>query len=242
MTMNDDFENALKFFPPDPGLQIPRTNLLAKRGVVRLSEGWAVHSHLDDLSCGGAPQEPEVLAAMPPVDWTGFCYAAPDWEGVLRQAFNAVVRWPRVGFIGREPYPEPEHPVRWLAPRDVKDIGEIDEPWLWKYHESIAHFIENENAFGAEVGGHIRSIAAVFAEDGVYADLGLATHPDFRKRGLVRSCVVALCAEMVGFHITPFAETGADNASGRAMPRSMGWEEIRLPDLFCINRVPPPGS
>ncbi|HDR06713.1 MAG TPA: hypothetical protein ENN88_03680 [Candidatus Coatesbacteria bacterium] len=240
--MNGDFPRALELFPPEPGLQIPRTNLLAGRGVVHVGDGWAVHSFLDDLACGGVPREPEVLAAMPPVDWTGFCYAPAEWEGVLRQAFNSVIRWPRIGFIGRGPYPEPEHPVRWLAPRDEADLAEIDEPWLWKYHPSLAHFIENENAFGAEVGGHIRSVAAVFAEDGAYADLGVATHPDFRMRGLARSCVVALCAEVVGFKTTPFAETGADNPSGLAMPRSMGWGEVRLPDLFCINREPPKGS
>lgn len=240
--MATDFEKALEFFPPDPGLQIPRANLVAERGVVRLGNGWVVHSYQDDLACGGIPKEPKVLAAMPPVDWVGFCYAGPEWEGVLRQAFNAVVGWPRIGFIGREPYPEPEHSVRWLAPRDDKDVAEIDESWLWKYHPSIAHFIENENAFGAEVGGHIRSLAAVFAEGGVYADLGVATHPDFRKRGLARSCVLALCVEVVRFKLIPFAETGADNVSGLHMPRSMGWEEIKLPDLYCINREPPAPS
>ncbi len=240
--MATDFEKALEFFPPEPGMQIPRANLVTERGVVRLGDGWAIHSYLDDLACGGVPKEPEVLAVMPPVDWISFCYAGPEWEGVLRQAFISVTRWPRIGFIAREPYPEPEHPVRWLAPRDDKDVAEIDEPWLWKYHPSVTHFIENENAFGAEVDGHIRSFAAVYAEGGVYADLGVATHPDFRKRGLARSCVLALCAELVGFELTPFAETGADNPSGLAMPRSMSWEEIKLPDLFCVNREPPPGS
>ncbi len=265
--MNEDFERALKHFPAEPGNQIVRASLLAQRGELRFGEGWLVYLVGDELMLAGDPtceqstvESVEVcyglscgceaysdigsasglcagLAALPAPDWSGFCKADPDWESSLGSSFDSVIRQERIGFVGGETLPS-NGETRAITADDALAVKAIGERWLWKRYSSAREFCKQATATVALLDGKVRSVATVFAADERYADIAVATHPDYRARGLARSAVLALCQILRECGLIPFWETAAGNTASRLIPEALGWKQIALRPLYYLNRTP----
>lgn len=52
---NDDYRRALRFFPAEPGQQVPRAHLQRHRGELRCGDCWAALLWGDELCLGGDP-------------------------------------------------------------------------------------------------------------------------------------------------------------------------------------------
>jgi len=70
--MTTDYGKALELFPAEPGRQVARAHLLARRGELRCGDCWAVLSWGDDLCLGGdpfgAPVDPGLLQSEVEID------------------------------------------------------------------------------------------------------------------------------------------------------------------------------
>ncbi len=265
--MHEDFKRALEHFPAEPGNQIVRASLLAQRGELRFGEGWLVYLTGDELMLAGDPTceqstvEPvevcyglscgceaysdigsasglcAALAALPAEDWQGFCKADPDWESSLESSFNKVVRQERIGFVGGAT-PPPDGKTRAITADDASAVAAIGEEWLWKRYASAREFCERSLATVALLDNEVRSVASVFTADERYADIAVATHPDYRARGLARNAVLALCQILNTKGLTPFWETAAGNTASRMIPEALRWKQIALKPLYYLNRQP----
>ena len=265
--MHEDFLRALEHFPAEPGNQIVRSRLLAQQGELRFGEGWLVYLVGDELTLGGDPaceqstvESVEVcyglscgceaysdigstsgfcagLAALPAADWSGFCKTTAAWESSLEGSFDSVIRQERIGFVGGAT-PQPDGETRAITAVDASAVKAIGEEWLWKRYSSVREFCEQGTATVALLNNEVRSVATVFAADEKYGEIAVATHPDYRARGLGRNAVLALCRILREKGLTPFWETAADNTASRIIPEALGWKQVVVKPLYYINRKP----
>lgn len=80
-----------------------------------------------------------------------------------------------------------------------------------------------QRAYLAVVGGQVVAIAARNGVQGSYAEVGVETAPDFRRRGYAAAAVRALSRDLFADGKTPIARVDRENTASQALFRSVGF-------------------
>jgi RimJ/RimL family protein N-acetyltransferase len=177
----------------------------------------------------------------------GFVEAAEGFVSLLRAAVGELHEWPRVVLSlqgpGR-PVPEPAgaFPVRRLGPADAGSLARLGEEtaWIadsWGGPEGLA---AGGTAWGAFAGRRLVAVACPFFVGAVYEDVGVATEPGFRGRGLSTACAAAVCRDVRRRGRTPGWTTSPGNAASLRVAAKLGFALERR-DRLLVADVPVPG-
>ena len=126
--------------------------------------------------------------------------------------------------------------IKRLGSEHIADVAKIEqlcfsEPWS----EKSFSILLNEGAFGmvALVDGVVAAYGGMLfvLDEGQITNI--ATHPDYRRKGIGRMIVQALETEAQSLELEHlFLEVREQNISARALYLSCGWEEIGLRKNF----------
>lgn len=149
-------------------------------------------------------------------------------EDVRRAAGAASVRTQDdVYHVLEVPAPEVSVPdVRLMTPADVAffrsppaDLGGVDAAWL------LEHLRQGYVA-GAIRDGRIVSTAHTFATSESYADLGVTTVPEWRRRGLATAAAALVARAIQVNGRTPVWSCGGTNEASLAAAARLGFREV----------------
>lgn len=118
-----------------------------------------------------------------------------------------------------------------VSPLSISDAGELMAFYELSYpgHHFNPRMVTTGMYWGVKKGGSIVSVAGVHVYSqryGVAALGNIATHPDFRKRGLGTAVTAKLCTVLLGSVETIGLNVKADNLVALDWYRKLGFEEI----------------
>ena len=177
----------------------------------------------------------------------GFVDAPDEFIPGLRAAFPRLGVWSRVIYT-LESDPPPQDPpagaeVRPLVAGDTPALAELsaESNWISKTWNGPEGFIASGRAWGAFLDGELVSVSGTFLAGLHYEDLGVATEPDHRGRGLSPACTVGLCRAILADGRYPCWTTSTDNRPSIRVAQKLGFRPLRLDRLFVIGiPIPPP--
>jgi GNAT superfamily N-acetyltransferase len=103
-------------------------------------------------------------------------------------------------------------------------LGETGENWLVSLFRDYDDF-KNTCGYGYAVvkDGKVVSAATAFGFDGKRADIGIASHPEFRNLGLSRACSSKLIGELLANGIVPVWITTPENIASKTIAEKNGF-------------------
>ncbi len=135
-------------------------------------------------------------------------------------------------FLAAEPNwrPEPalDFRVRLINPEDAYRLkmSFAEYSWLWEFFGSPEELLKQGQAAAAFIDGKIACVATTLAFTENYCELGVATHPEFRGRGLALECCRALSkAQFERFGRLPCWRTNTGNVASWKTARNLGLKE-----------------
>ena len=157
---------------------------------------------------------------------TGFLDAPESFDPLLRAAFPDAVVWDRVMLDRRVPAcPGPVPGVRPLGPADTDHLAGLDpeSTWISDTWGGPAGLAASGLAHGAFVDGRLASVACTFYVGERYEEIGVATEPDHRGRGLSAASAAALCADIRARARCPSWTTSPDNVASLRVAEKLGF-------------------
>jgi RimJ/RimL family protein N-acetyltransferase len=177
------------------------------------------------------------------LDFRGFIRAPEDFLPGLKQLAPDLATWPRISFILKDSLRQVSYPrnteIREVRPGDAATLEQIGQSWVWQYWKDIHDFCRTATACVADVGNRAVSVVSVFSEYENQADLAVATHPSFRRKGLATAAAHALCTQLVAQGKIPIWSTSPDNIASATIPRRLGFTEIPAQPMYVMNREIP---
>lgn len=80
--------------------------------------------------------------------------------------------------------------------------------------------------FGHLVDGRLVSYAGYRLWEGLFADIGVLTNPNFRRMGLSRVATGRLCAWCVEHELIPMYRVSDDNLASQKIPAALGFKKL----------------
>ena len=138
------------------------------------------------------------------------------------------------------PQPTKDPRVRPLNVSDASKLGEAfyNDPWLWEFFFSPERLIREGQAVAAFVNGKIACVATTLAFTERYCELGVATRPEYRGRGLGLECCRTLSRlQYERYGRLPCWRTDYENYASRKIAIQLGLCELGNDDnqLFLSN-------
>ena len=175
----------------------------------------------------------------------GFLEAPAPFEPLLQLTFPGATKWPRV-ILARQDAPVGQGPpgfkLRLLSPGDAASVRDTDPDvtWIAKTWGGPAGMAASGYAWGAFAGDQLTAIACTFFVGERYEEIGVATEPAYRGRGLAGACASFLCQDIAGRGRQPSWSTSPDNAPSLRVAKKLGFTLQRRDRLFVIGMPPPP--
>jgi len=119
-----------------------------------------------------------------------------------------------------------EGPARLLTVGDRDLVLNAPEVLLGAGIDRVLDRIETGYVAGVIETGQLVSLALTFAISPGYADIGVATHPDWRGRGYGTSVASCVTAAVIEDGRTPVWSCGSTNLASMAIARRLGFEEV----------------
>jgi len=175
----------------------------------------------------------------------GFIDCPAEFEPFLRAACPDLIRWERVVYQldCLQPIPAPAGAeVRRLGVADRGALENLspDCDWVIKTWGGAENKARNGFAWGAFVEGRLASIACTFFAGIQYEDLGVATEPAFRGRGLSAACTQGLAGDVLLRGKRVSWNTSPDNLASIRVAGKVGFRFVRRDRLF-VTGVAIPG-
>lgn len=183
-------------------------------------------------------------AALTPADLqetAGMIEALPSFLPLLQEAFPDLRVWDRVIFSlpGEPQFTLPDdYEVRRLTAVDTPYLQALSSAssWIAKTWRGAAGLAASGMAWGAFGNGRLVAVACTFFLGKQYEDIGVATEPDHRGRGLSVACSGALCQEIRARGRTPSWTTSPDNIASIRVAQKLGFIHKRDGCLY-ISRM-----
>jgi RimJ/RimL family protein N-acetyltransferase len=176
----------------------------------------------------------------------GFIDCPPEFEPLLRAACPDLVAWERVVY-----QLEDLRPIPTPAGAEIRRLEEADTPalanlspesnWVMKTWDQANGMAKSGMAWGAFVEGQLASIACPFFVGIQYEDLGVATEPAYRCRGLSTACTYALIQDVLRRGKRVSWNTSRDHAASIRVAEKLGFRLVRRDRLF-VTGVGIPGE
>ncbi|HEX6383889.1 MAG TPA: GNAT family N-acetyltransferase [Anaerolineae bacterium] len=179
---------------------------------------------------------------------TGFVEASEPFVPLLLAAFPDAKRWDRVIFELRE-RPHVSLPRGYLIRRlDEADASHLqglspETAWIGKTWGGPTGLAASGRAWGAFAGTRLVSVACVFFVGAQYEEIGVATEPEFRGRGLSAACAGSLCEEIWRRGHWSSWSTSPDNVASIRVAEKLGFSRQRQDCLYVVGlpKPVPPG-
>jgi GNAT superfamily N-acetyltransferase len=176
----------------------------------------------------------------------GFVEASEPFEPLLRTAFGTLAVWPRV-ILELQPSttPAPFHSVMGsvhrLGPADVPAVRSLspEVDWLAKTWGGPSGLAASGYAWGALAEGRLVSLACSFFVGDRFEDIGVATEPAYRGRGLAFLCASSLCGDIRDRGRRPSWSTSPDNSASLGVAQKLGFSLQRHDRLLLVGRDAP---
>ncbi len=243
-----EFEILRRFFQSNSESRIAHT-LLRFRDAITFCDNWerpcvAAIAWRDRLVLAGDAKGNGWAEFVASLDFHGFIQCPEDFLPGLRRVAPGLAIWPRVRFVLRGPLREVPSPrnaqIRRVNLGDAPALEQIEQSWVWKYWEDAEDFCRTATAYVAEVAAIAVSVVSIFVEYENHADLAVATHPSFRRKGLATAAAHALCTDIVAQGKIPVWSTSPDNIASSVIPRKLGFVEIPAHPMYVMNQEIPP--
>jgi GNAT superfamily N-acetyltransferase len=177
-------------------------------------------------------------------DLAGLVEAPPEWLPALRGVDPATGVWERL--ISALPagagLPTPRPGVRRLGTADTAALEALHPSiaWISETWNGPAGLSASGRAWAAFEDGVPVSVACAFFVGEQHEDIGVATDPGHRNRGLSTACAAAAAADIRERGRTPTWTTSPDNLASRAVAARLGFVHVRDDVLYAV-RTPIPG-
>lgn len=120
--------------------------------------------------------------------------------------------------------PEEEFTVRQLSMKDKKDLDALHKACPFDEVDNAYVHIDHELAFGAFFEHKLVSAASAYDWRGFAVDAGVLTRPDFRRKGLGKAVISAICEkEIVNDRIMQY-RAHIELISSWKIPESLGFK------------------
>ncbi len=181
--------------------------------------------------------DPEALA---PADLrghlAGFVEAPPPFVPLLEAACPNMLVWDRVVLALHGPLP-PAPPARLPRRLEADDAAALaalsgECRWVSRTWSGPAGLAASGTAWGVFDRDRLVSVACVFFVGDRYEEIGVATEPGFRGRGLSTLCAGAVCGDILRRGRTPSWTTSPDNAASFRVARKLGFSLQRRDCLY----------
>ncbi|HEY5879545.1 MAG TPA: GNAT family N-acetyltransferase, partial [Nakamurella sp.] len=186
---------------------------------------------------------PEALADSALDDVAGFVQASSAFEPLLRRIDPGVVVWDRVIAVLPDhiDISAPDPRIRRLTEEDAAALAQLPQKmsWISRTWGGPAGLAASQRALAAHHEQSVVSVAVPFFVGERFEDLGVVTHPEFRRQGLSRSCAAAVIADVRSRGHTPTWTTSPDNAGSLAVAERLGFQTHHRDVLWAI-RTPIP--
>ncbi len=170
-------------------------------------------------------------ADLPPL--SGFVEAPAPFVPLLRTACDDLIDWERVIYAlpasaaldGALDQMRGVGSIRRLGPADAASLAGLGQEadWISNTWGGAAGLAASGHAWGAFVAGRLASVAMTFFLGRQYEDIGVATEPEFRNRGLSGACTAALCRDIRARGHTPSWSTSTDNPASQRVAEKLGF-------------------
>jgi predicted GNAT family acetyltransferase len=126
--------------------------------------------------------------------------------------------------------------VRRLAAADAGHLAALSgqSSWISASWGGPAGLAASGTGWGAFEGGRLVSVACPFFAGQRYEDLGVATEPGWRGRGLSTACAGAACADVRGRGRVASWTTSPDNTASLAVAERLGFRLTRVDELLAV--------
>ncbi|HWQ11446.1 MAG TPA: GNAT family N-acetyltransferase [Roseiflexaceae bacterium] len=234
------------FGPERPGPLVAQHVALTGNGAVFVDR-WpepraALAATADNLTLAGDPAvlTPEQLRRHV----IGFLDAPESFAPLLREAFPDMAVWDRVIFALEgplRPAPPADAEVRRLGPDDAYQLWALsrESGWVAKTWSGPPGLAASGMAWGGFVEGRLVAVACTFFLGRGHEEIGVATEPGFRRRGLSAACAAGLCADIIARGRTPSWTTSPDNVASMRVAEKLGFT-LRRRDVLYVVGIPIP--
>ena len=235
------------FTPERPGYLVGSHVLNTGHG-----QAWADHSPngrallaevAGNYQFYGAPQAFTAHELAPLLK--GFIDCPMEFEPLVRAACPDLVAWERVVYQLEDLRPistPPGAEIRRLEEADETEMAGLspESAWVVKTLGGLSGAAKSGMAWGAFVAGKLASIACPFFVGLQYEDLGVATEPAYRGRGLSMACTYALIQDVLRRGKQVSWNTSKDNLASIRVAEKVGFRFVRTDRLF-VTGVEIPG-
>lgn len=138
------------------------------------------------------------------------------------------------------PEPSLDFRIHLINSKDANQLKTsfADYSWLWEFFGSPEALLNRGQAAAAFIDGKMACVATTLAFTRNYCELGVATRPEFRSRGLALECCRTLSMEQFErFGRLPCWRTNTSNVSSWKTARNIGLKETSRSEeyLFLSN-------
>jgi GNAT superfamily N-acetyltransferase len=192
----------------------------------------------------GDPDAVDAAALRPLI--TGFLATPARFVPLVYATFSQVTRWERVVYVApqRPPAAAPvahRGSVRRLTADDTGAVGALhpDVAWIAKTWGGPAGLAASGHGWGAFQEGELVAVACTFFAGARYYELGVATAPGHRGRGLATACAWHAMGHAVSAGRIASWSTSPDNRASRRIAEKLGFALLRHDALYAIGIAPP---
>jgi RimJ/RimL family protein N-acetyltransferase len=186
---------------------------------------------------------PDVLADSSLDDVAGFVQASSGFERLLRRIDPGVGVWDRVIAVLPDDVdiPAPDPRIRRLTELDAAALARLPEEmsWISRTWGGPSGLAASQRAWAAHHKQSVVAVAVPFFVGEKFEDIGVVTHPEFRRQGLSRACAAAVLADIRSRRHTPTWTTSPDNAGSLAVAERLGFRSHHRDVLWAV-RTPIP--
>jgi ribosomal protein S18 acetylase RimI-like enzyme len=177
---------------------------------------------------------------------TGFLATPSRFLPLLHAAFEQVIGWDRLVYaspdvpLGSQPEPD-DRSVRRLIPADTAAVRGLhpDMAWISKTWDGPGGLAGSGHGWGAFHDGDLVAVACTFFAGARHHELGVATHPDHRRRGLATACAWHAMRHAASSGRIASWSTSRDNHASQRMADKLGFTLVRHDALYAIGIRPP---
>ena len=122
--------------------------------------------------------------------------------------------------------PELTGPARLLTPADKPLLARVAGELVGNFADRLVATLQDGHVAAVIQHEGIVAIANTFATSETYADIGVVTHPDWRRRGYGTNVAAVVAGAIQADGRTPIWSCGATNLPSMAIAARLGFEEV----------------
>ena len=233
------------FTPETPGPLIGRHILNTGHGTIH-ADRWPQPRAILSNTAGNCSLagDPTALTPQDLQGLVGMIEAPAAFVPLLQTSFADLQVWDRViySLVGEPQFSLPEgYEVRRITVVDVPHLQSLSPEcnWISKTWGGAACLAASGLAWGAWENGRLAAISCTFFLGNHIEEIGVATEPLHRGRGLGVACAGALCQDIRARGHTPSWTTSPDNIASLRVARKLGFNHHHDDVLYVTGMVIP---